>query len=139
MEMTYDSLMKCVENFFDTLPTVEPKTEDRLRQLLTPDFKCRWRADTYDREQWVDHICRHHAEYRATIDYKNPPFYIAVDEKRKIAACFMREEFRHPITKELIDSIILCCHYEMTLVGGEIKIKHELIAQVPQFISGFSR
>ncbi len=68
MELTYEVLVASVEKFFNTLPTVEPSTEDVLRQQLTPDFVCRFRADTYDREQWVDHICRHHREYRATIE-----------------------------------------------------------------------
>ncbi|MFH0914262.1 MAG: hypothetical protein V1849_03120 [Chloroflexota bacterium] len=139
MPLTYENMKACVEKFFDTLPTVEPKTADNLRQLLTPDFNCRWRAENYNREQWVDHVCRHHFEYRATIDYKNPPFYITVDEKKHIVSTYMREEFRHPVTRELIDSITLVCHYECVLVGNEVRIKSELIAQVPQFISGFSR
>lgn len=137
MELTYKNMMEHMQKYFDILPSIAPKKDpkivDKVKEFLASDFMVRWgdAPKFYDRDLWTDHLCGHADEYRATVLYKPEPLYIMVDDKKKMAACFVKEEMRHPVTGELLKVFLLNVHYEFTLENNAVKFKRELITHIP--------
>ncbi len=137
MELTYENMMKHTEKYFDILPSIDPKKDpkivDKVRDFFSSDFIIRWGDPPkfHNREQWVDHLCGHADEYKATVLYKPNPLCLMVDNRKKMAACFVKEEMRDSVTGELQKVFLLNVHYEFTLENGAVKFKRELISHIP--------
>jgi len=141
MKLTYESMMEHTQEYFDMLPSIDPETDpkivDKLKNFFSSDFIIRWGIPPkfHDRDQWTDHLCGHAEEYKATVLYKPDPLCIMVDDRKKMAACFVKEEMRHPVTGELLKVFLLNVQYEFTVENNAVKFKRELISHIPAFFS----
>jgi len=137
MELTYEKMMEFMQKYFDMLQSINPKTDpkivDKIKGFFSSDCIVRWGIPPKlnNRDEWVDHLCGHADEYRATVIYSPDPFYMFVDERKKMAACFAKEEMRDPKSGKLLKVFLLNVHYEFTLENNAIKFKRELISHIP--------
>lgn len=137
MELTYGKMMECMQKYFDMLPSIDskadPKIVDKIKDFFSSDFMVRWGAPPKfnNRDEWVDHLCGHADTYRATVIYTPDPFCMFVDERKKMAACFVKEEMRDTKSRKLLKVFLLNVYYEFTLENNAIKFKRELISHIP--------
>ncbi len=143
MELTYENMKDFLEKWFDFLPKVEPKTFDEFRELFAPAFRIPHQGRFLNREEWaIGHIGTHHEVYRAHIYYKPAPLYIMVDDRKKMAACLITEEAKHPVTGEIVEVfkhhitgepvgiIFMHANYELVLIDNAIKMKSEFLTRI---------
>ena len=137
MELTYENMMEHTQRYFDIIKTINPKKDpqihNKVREFFSSDFEVRWGTPPKfnSRDEWVDHLCGHADQYIAHVLYEPDPFYIFVDDRKKMAACFVKEEMRDPVTEKLLKVFLLNVHYVFTMENNAVKFKWELISHIP--------
>ena len=138
MELTYDNMLAHLKKWLDMLPSVTPENKDKLKELFVPESMTPYEGGV---GEW-DHVSAHWETYRAHVTYEPLPFYITIDDRRKMAAIYCREEAKQPVTGELVKvfkdpytgemvaTIYLMLHVEFTLVDGEVKVKSQRFGRV---------
>jgi hypothetical protein len=137
MELTYENMVDHLNKYFDMIPKIDPASDPdiykKMEKFFSDDFQVRWGTPVkfFNREQWIDHLCGHANEYRALIHYKKSPYYFIVDDRKKMAAGFIREQMTHPESGAIIKDFLINVHFAFTLVHGNAKFKYEMISQIP--------
>ena len=84
-----------------------------------------------NREEWVEQLCGHADKYRVKVIHRPLPYYIMVDERKKLAACFVKEQWKRPGTGEVFTEFLLNMHLEFVLEGNGVKLRKMLLSRVP--------
>jgi hypothetical protein len=135
--LTYDNMMKFTQKYFDLLKDYElvksPKFRDTMTGFFTNDFEIRWGQMVVkidNRQEWIDHICGHADNYIAVVDYEPYPLRIMIDDKKKMAACWIKEEVRDTKTDEVKKVFLLNAYFEFKVEDNKIKFSKELISLI---------
>ena len=137
MKLTYGAMMAFTENYCDMMesidPEKDPRVRDTVRELFAPHFIARVGdpAKFQNREEWVDQLCGHAGKYRVKVIHRPLPYSTMVDEQKKMAACFVKEQWKRPETGEVFTEFLLNMHLEFTLDCDVVKLKKVLISRVP--------
>ena len=147
--LTYESMMAATKKFFDILEDTTPENKHELAALFTPDAVYQYAPP----ETAADHVSEHSDIYRARIIYEPWPFYIAVDERKKMIDSIIRMECRHPVTGELVkaagkdpvtgkplyDTLLLREILEFELHDNVVKIKNVFTQSIDPNSVGWQR
>jgi hypothetical protein len=136
MELTYEKMMQHIDKYFDLVPTIDTAADRGIRKkvedFFSEDFEIRWSTPVkfHNRQEWVDHLCGHSDDYKAIIHFKKRPYYVFIDDRKKMAACFIREQMKNTKTGQIMKDFLLNVHFEFKLVDGKVKFSHELISHI---------
>jgi len=135
--LTYDNILKFTQKYFDLLEDIKLKENPKIKEIMTDffssDFEIRWddmSVKIENREEWINHICGHSNVYIAHVSYKPYPLRMLVDEKQKMAACWVKEEMRDAKTNELTRVFLLNVYFEYKVENNKIKFSKELISLI---------
>jgi len=135
--LTYDNMLKFLQTYFDSLKNIKVKENPKIRETMTDffasDFEIRWddmSVKIENREEWINHICGHSNVYIAHVIYKPYPFRIILDDKQKMAACWVKEEMRNAKTNELTRVFLLNNYFEFKVEDNKIKFAKEFISLI---------
>jgi hypothetical protein len=142
MELTYDSIVKWMQDYFKAYSTYgqDPKTVHRMNDYFTPDLEfipyiAALRGPITSRDDFL-HVTTSHPSWYETLT----PEDITVDEKRKVAVILFKLEVIDRKTGEVVVKKRALSHYQLVLdEKNTIKIKRirffweVLPAGVPEF------
>jgi hypothetical protein len=137
MNLTYENMMAVAERYCDMMEPIDPRQDpnvrNKVRELFASDFVVRFGdpARFQNREEWMEQLCGHADRYRVKVIHKPLPYYIIVDERKKLAACFVKEQWKHPGTGEVFTEFLLNMHLEFVLDGDAVKLRKMLLSRVP--------
>jgi len=144
-ELNYDNMMAVAKSYCQIIPALTPQTKHLLEAICTPELE--------SVRKHADKVSSHYKEYRAYLYYEPWPLFIAVDERKKIATCILREEDRHPMTGELVktgvhkhpvtgeivDTLYMSEDFEFALHDGKVKIKQVWSTSIDPDSAGWKR
>jgi hypothetical protein len=139
-KLTRENMKQLLESYYRLMPLIEgPQDEGKVLELLAPDFEARPRAlegeaSVYNREQWAKRVCGHADRYRAYPSFDTPLGDMMIDEKEGRAVVIYKDEFKHPVTGELVappDSkvmrITFMTVWQLCIHDSKVKAKWEFI------------
>jgi len=130
--LTYDGMMALVKKYFDMLPGLTPENKHEMEAICTPD--CVYSYPNGQTE--ADHVSAHWEIYRAHCYYEPFPYYINIDERKKMADCVLKEDAIHPVTGKPVkamykipfvgvpneETVHMREHFEFAIHDGKLKI-----------------
>ena len=129
MELTYDTIVKYMENYFDSFNKYgrDPETIHRLDDYYAPDLEftpyVAGIGHTANRDDFLQVLLSHPSSIE-----KLTPEEIVVDERRKIAVVLIKAEISDSKTGELLVSKHYFVLYPLVLdENNTIKIKKVLL------------
>ena len=125
MELTYDSILKYMNEYFETFNTYgqNPDTIHRMDDYFAPDFEfipyVAAIAPVAGREEWYKVLLSHPSGYE-----KLTPEDMVIDEKRKVVVVLIKAEILDSKTRELLVTKRYFARYPLELdENNALKIK----------------
>ena len=125
MELTYDSIVKYFEVYFEAFNKYgqNPETIHRMDEYFAPDFEfipyVAWIPKVVGREEWYKVLLSHPSGYE-----KLTPEDIIIDEKRMVVVVMIKAEISDSKTGELLVTKRYFARYPLEIdAGNRLKIK----------------
>jgi hypothetical protein len=135
MEVTYEAIEKHLRGYFDALPKMElggPKGRAVIEPFFSPRVHVRVEGEYpvyLNIDTWLNGLSR--GEHKYIIYTRAPIGYVIIDDRKRQAVVFMREDVQSNETGEIIRVIRNNAHFALNVENGVLKFTDELITRIP--------
>ena len=133
MKNLYEKIIDHLNAYVDSIPNISAKSQvsvDHSKSFLADNYTCRLGDIPLElgRDEMIGMLAEESDQKWTThVD----PFYWIVDEHNYTAAGYFKEELKDSKTGELLRSVNMFTHMELSITDDSIKISKEHIVEAP--------